>query len=157
MIFLASTPMRPVDLSSKSGFTFFAKGDVEIQLMAFAASAGRIPRMTTVHAGPDWTEISVKWSDFGFDGKDVQAILFGGPDSGTADFWIQAADSDLLQQRRGVVLEDARAHPLLAVRPAPRLDDDRLDSLQPQQMGENQSGRSGADYSDLRSHRGRAE
>ncbi|HYS55098.1 MAG TPA: amidohydrolase family protein [Thermoanaerobaculia bacterium] len=88
MIFLASTPMRPVDLSSKSGFTFFAKGDVEIQLMAFAASAGRIPRMTTVHAGPEWTEISVKWSDFGFDGKDVQAILFGGPPSGTADFRI---------------------------------------------------------------------
>ena len=45
MIFLASTPMRPVDLSSKSGFKFFAKGDVEIRLMAFAASAGRIPRL----------------------------------------------------------------------------------------------------------------
>jgi len=88
MIFLASSPMRPVDLSSRSGFSFFAKGDVEIRVMVFSESGGRIPRSTTVHAGADWTEISVRWSDFGFDGKDVQAIFFGGPGSGAADFQI---------------------------------------------------------------------
>jgi hypothetical protein len=88
MIFLASTPMRPIDLSSKSGFSFFAKGNVDIRLMVFSVSAGRIPRMTTVHAGADWTELTVRWSDFAFDGKDVQAILFGGPGSGAADFQI---------------------------------------------------------------------
>jgi hypothetical protein len=88
MIFLASTPMRPIDLSSKSGFTFFAKGNLDIRLMVFSVSTGRIPRIKNVHAGADWTEISVPWSDFGFDGKDVQAILFGGPASGAADFQI---------------------------------------------------------------------
>jgi imidazolonepropionase-like amidohydrolase len=88
MIFFGSTPMRAVDLSSKKGFTFFAKGDVEIRLMAFSLSAGRIPRMKSVHAGADWNEISVPWSDFGLDGKDVQAVLFGGPASGAVDFRI---------------------------------------------------------------------
>ncbi|HEX9501895.1 MAG TPA: amidohydrolase family protein, partial [Thermoanaerobaculia bacterium] len=88
MIFLASTPMRPVDVSSKSGFSFFAKGDVDIRLMVFSLGAGRIPHMTTVHAGPEWTEITARWSDFGFDGKDIQAIHFAGPGSGTADFQI---------------------------------------------------------------------
>jgi len=88
MLFLGSTPMRPVDLSSKSGFTFFAKGNVEIRLMVFAVSGGRIPRMKTARAGSDWTEITVKWSDFSLDGKDMQAILFAGPVAVTADFQI---------------------------------------------------------------------
>jgi imidazolonepropionase-like amidohydrolase len=88
MIFLASKPMLPVDLSSKTGFSFFAKGNLDIRLMVFSISTGRIPRMKTVHADADWTEITVHWSDFGFDGKDVQAILFGGPASGAADFQI---------------------------------------------------------------------
>src|SRR5260370_279315 len=88
MIFLASTPMRPVDVSSKSGFSFFAKGNVDIRLMVFSLGAGRIPHMTTVHAGPERTEITARWSDFGFGGKDIQAIHFAGPGSGTADFQI---------------------------------------------------------------------
>ena len=88
MIFLGSSPMRPVDLSSKSGFTFFAKGDVDIRVMGFSASTGAIPRTKIVHAGPEWTEIPLRWSDFGFDGKDVEAILFGGPATGIADFQI---------------------------------------------------------------------
>ena len=88
MVFLGSTPMRPVDLSSKSGFSFFAKGNADIRLMVFSVSGGRIPRITTVHAGADWTEITVRWSDFGLDGKDIQAILFAGPGTGTAEFQI---------------------------------------------------------------------
>jgi imidazolonepropionase-like amidohydrolase len=88
MLFLGSTPMRPVDLSSKSGFTFFAKGNTDVRVMVFAVSGGRIPRMTTVHAGADWTELTVRWSDLGLDGKDTQAILFAGPAPGVADFQI---------------------------------------------------------------------
>jgi hypothetical protein len=88
MIFLGSTPMRPVDLSAKGDFTFFARGDVDIRLMVFSLSAGRIPHLSTVHAGADWTELTARWSDFGFDGKDIQAILFGGPGTGTAEFQI---------------------------------------------------------------------
>jgi imidazolonepropionase-like amidohydrolase len=88
MIFLGSSPMRPVDLSSKSGFSFFAKGNVDIRLMVFSVSGGRIPRIANAHAGAEWTEITMRWSDFGSDGKDIQAILFAGPDASAVDFQI---------------------------------------------------------------------
>ncbi len=86
MLFLGTVPMQPVDLSSKGGLSFFAKGDVDIRVMLFAASTGRIPRLSTVHAGAGWTEISLPWSAFNIDGKDVEAVLFAGPDKGVVDF-----------------------------------------------------------------------
>jgi imidazolonepropionase-like amidohydrolase len=82
------TPMAAVDLSSKSGLTFHARGGVEVRLMVFSRSTGRIPRIKAVQAGADWTELAVTWKDFGIDGKDVQAVLFGGPASGPADVYI---------------------------------------------------------------------
>jgi imidazolonepropionase-like amidohydrolase len=88
MLILGPTAMQPVDLSSKGGLSFFAKGDTDIRVMLFAASSGRIPRITTVHAGVDWTAITVPWSAFSLDGKDVQAVLFCGPDKGAVDFAI---------------------------------------------------------------------
>ncbi|MEA2343980.1 MAG: hypothetical protein QOF63_2149 [Thermoanaerobaculia bacterium] len=88
MLLLAATPMQPVDLSSKSGLSFFAKGDTDIRVMLFAASTGRIPRQTTVHAGGDWTAITLPWLAFNTDGKDVQMLVFCGPDKGVVDFAI---------------------------------------------------------------------
>ncbi|MEA2236838.1 MAG: hypothetical protein QOC81_1562 [Thermoanaerobaculia bacterium] len=88
MLIIGATPMAPLDVSSKGGLSFYAKGNVDIRLMLFAASAGRIPRMTNVHAGADWTEITVPWSAFSVDGKDVQAFLFCGAGNGVADFEI---------------------------------------------------------------------
>jgi imidazolonepropionase-like amidohydrolase len=88
MLMLGATPMQPVDLSSKSGLSFFAKGDTDIRVMLFAASSGRIPRQTTVHAGADWTAITLPWIAFNTDGKDVQMLVFCGPDKGTVDFAI---------------------------------------------------------------------
>ena len=88
MVFLGSSQMRPVDLSSRPGFSFFAKGNVDIRLMLFSVSGGRIPRLATAHAGADWTEITMRWSDFSSDGKDIQAILFAGPDASAVDFQI---------------------------------------------------------------------
>jgi imidazolonepropionase-like amidohydrolase len=88
MLIFGATPMQPVDLSSKGGISFFAKGDVDIRVMLFTASGGRIPRITGVHAGADWTELNVPWSAFSVDGKDVQAVLFCGPDKGAVDFAI---------------------------------------------------------------------
>ena len=88
MVTLGSKPMRPVDLSGKKGIAFFAKGGTAIRVMLFASSGGRIPRITTVRAEPGWTELFLPWSDFGVDGKDVQALLFAGPGTGTADFQV---------------------------------------------------------------------
>ena len=86
MLMFGATPMKAVDLSSKGGLSFFAKGDTDIRVMLFAASAGRIPRVATAHAGSGWTEITLPWSAFGVDGKDVQAFLICGPEKGAVDF-----------------------------------------------------------------------
>ena len=57
--------------------------------MVFAASLGQIPATKLVHAGADWTEITLPWSDFGVDGKDLIGILIGGGQkSGPMPFWI---------------------------------------------------------------------
>lgn len=88
MLMFGDSPMQPVDVSSKGGLSFYANGDVDIRVMLFAASAGRIPRLTTVHAGPAWTEITLPWPAFNVDGKDVQAVLFCGLDKGAVDFAI---------------------------------------------------------------------
>ncbi len=86
MVMLGATAMQPMDVSSKGGLSFFAKGDTDLRVMLFAASAGRIPRLTTVHAGAGWTEITLPWSAFNVDGKDVQAFLICGPEKGSVDF-----------------------------------------------------------------------
>jgi imidazolonepropionase-like amidohydrolase len=86
MLMLGATPMQAVDVSSKGGLSFYAKGDTDIRVMLFAASAGRIPRLARAHAGTSWTEITLAWSAFGVDGKDVQAFLICGPDKGAVDF-----------------------------------------------------------------------
>jgi imidazolonepropionase-like amidohydrolase len=88
VLMFGTPPMQPVDLSSKSGLSFFARGDTDIRVMLFSASTGRIPRQTTVHAGADWTAITLPWSAFTVDGKDVQMLLFCGPANGAVDFAI---------------------------------------------------------------------
>jgi hypothetical protein len=89
MFFAGATPMASVEVSSKHGLSFYAKGSTDIQVMIFAQSLGRIPAVKTVHAGAEWTPITVSWSDVGIDGKDWQAVLFSGAQkSGASDFWI---------------------------------------------------------------------
>ena len=55
----------------------------------------------------------------------------------------------LLEDVHRALLQHARAHAVLDVVPAPCLDDDRLDALEVQEMGEQQPGGSGADDGDL--------
>jgi imidazolonepropionase-like amidohydrolase len=89
MFFAGSTPMKPVDLSSAKGITFLAKGDLDLKLMVFAASLGQIPAQKAAHAGADWSEVTLLWSDVGIDAKDFIAILVsGGQAAGPKDFQI---------------------------------------------------------------------
>lgn len=72
-----SQPMQPVDLSSRRGVTFSARGDGRTYaLMVFSQSAGMMPLSRTFTAGAEWAEHAVAWSDFGIDGRDVMAIVF---------------------------------------------------------------------------------
>jgi imidazolonepropionase-like amidohydrolase len=88
MAYLGSPQQKPVDLSSKKGLTFFAKGDTDIRVMVFAKKLGRMPAQTTVHAGSDWTELTVLWSDLGLEGNDIQAVLFSAISPGKREFTI---------------------------------------------------------------------
>jgi hypothetical protein len=89
MFFPGPAPMKAVDLSSKKGLHFYARGDADFRVMIFADSLGRIPAQKSVHAGAEWTEVTVPWSDFGVDGHDVTAVLFTGPAAtGKVDFRI---------------------------------------------------------------------
>jgi imidazolonepropionase-like amidohydrolase len=89
MFFAGPQPMKPVDVSSQKGLRFQARGDLDLTVMVFAASLGQIPATKRVHAGAEWTEITLPWSDFGVDGKDLIGILIGGGQkSGVVQFWI---------------------------------------------------------------------
>jgi hypothetical protein len=89
MFLAGAQPMKPADVSSTKGLSFRARGDVDLVVMVFAESLGRIPASKGVRAGADWTEISIPWSDFGVDGKDLIGILISGAQkSGKADFRI---------------------------------------------------------------------
>ena len=69
----------------------------------------------------------------------------------TQSLGVQAvADPGLTQRFDGAVLEDTGAYAMLDVVPIAPLEDDRVDALQVQQLGQQQSCGSGADYCDLR-------
>ena len=63
------------------------------------------------------------------------------------------ADSGLHHQLDGAVLQHAGANAALAIFARLAFEHDRLDALQMQQVRQHQSCRSGADDSNLRSHR----
>jgi imidazolonepropionase-like amidohydrolase len=89
MFFPGPEPMRPADVSSTKGFRFFARGNADLNVMVFAQSLGQIPASKVVHAGAEWTEIALAWSDFGIDGKTLTGILIGGAQkNGKVDFRI---------------------------------------------------------------------
>ena len=85
-------PMVPVDLSAKKMVSFWTRGDGQTyKFMVFSKAKGFQPLMRDFVAGPDWSEVSMPWSDFGVDGSDVMAIVIAaGPNPGP--FSIQIDD-----------------------------------------------------------------
>jgi imidazolonepropionase-like amidohydrolase len=76
MFFPGSAPMAPVNLSSKSAITFWARGDGKAyQVMLWAKSKGALPLMKSFTAGPEWERVTIPLSDFGTDGHDLKAIM----------------------------------------------------------------------------------
>jgi imidazolonepropionase-like amidohydrolase len=82
--------MQPVDLSSKSGITFWSKGDGgTYRVMVFAQSKGMTPVQQEFVAGPQWTAHTIPWSAFGLDGKGVMSVIFtGGAKPGAFQFQV---------------------------------------------------------------------
>jgi hypothetical protein len=78
--------MAPVNLSSRKGIQFWAKGDGRTyQLMVFAQRLGYRPAVQTFVAGPEWKQFTMPFASFGgLDGSDVMAIVWAaGPKTGT--------------------------------------------------------------------------
>ena len=79
-------------MSAKKSLSFRARGEageVDLIVMVFAESLGPMPASKLVKAGADWTEITLPWTDFGVDGKDLAGVLIGGAQkSGKVDFRI---------------------------------------------------------------------
>jgi hypothetical protein len=82
--------MQPVDLSSKSGITFWSKGDGgTYRVMVFAQAKGMTPVQQEFIAGPEWRAHTIPWSAFGLDGKGVMAVIFtGGSKPGAFQFQV---------------------------------------------------------------------
>ena len=73
--------MQPVNLSSKKGISFWAKGDGgTYALLVFTESrsgdSGEMPAMTTFVAGPEWKQYAFPFSTFDTDGSDLKGIGF---------------------------------------------------------------------------------
>lgn len=74
-------PLQPVDLSQMRAIDFWTKGDGKTyRLMVFTQAHGPMPLITTFPTTADWTEVTIPFTKFGTEGKDVTALLFsGGP------------------------------------------------------------------------------
>ncbi|UWZ84462.1 CIA30 family protein [Occallatibacter riparius] len=76
-----ATPMQPVNLSSKKGISFWAKGDGGTYTVLFltesrSGQSGEIPGMTTFVAGAEWKQYTFPFSTFETDGSDLTGIGF---------------------------------------------------------------------------------
>ncbi len=76
-----SAPMRPVNLSKKSGISFWAKGDGQTYTLlvlteARSGQSGEPPAMTSFTAGPEWKQYSFPFATFETDGSDISGIGF---------------------------------------------------------------------------------
>jgi hypothetical protein len=76
-----ATPMQPVNLSSKKGISFWAKGDGATYTVLFltesrSGQSGEIPAMATFTAGAEWKQYTFPFSTFETDGSDLTGIGF---------------------------------------------------------------------------------
>lgn len=76
-----AAPMRPVNLSKKSGISFWAKGDGQTYTLlvlteARSGQSGEPPAMTSFTVGSEWKQYSFPFSTFETDGSDISGIGF---------------------------------------------------------------------------------
>jgi hypothetical protein len=75
-----STPMQPVNLSSKKTISFWAKGDGKSYMLVVLTEARNgsngPPAMTPFAAGPEWKQYTFPFSAFETDGSDLTGLGF---------------------------------------------------------------------------------
>jgi beta-glucosidase len=75
----SAAPMKPADLSSKKGISFWAKGDggtytVIVLTESRNGQSGDAPAMTTFKTVPEWKQYTFPFSTFETDGSDLSGI-----------------------------------------------------------------------------------
>ena len=93
-----AAPMQPVDLSAAKVVRFKARGDGKLYQLIAMSQGVRMPGAKSFTAGPEWTEVTVPFSDFkGIDPSAVTMLGFNaGPQPG--DYRFEIADVRLLAQ-----------------------------------------------------------
>lgn len=76
-----AAPMKPANLSKKSGISFWAKGDGNTYTLLVLTEArngqnGEAPAMTSFIAGSEWKQYTFPFSTFDTDGSDLSGIGF---------------------------------------------------------------------------------
>jgi len=72
-----SRPMAPVNLSGKSGVSFWTKGDGRTyQLMLLSKSKGPLPLSKSFTAASEWKQVTIPLATLGTDGSDLEGIMF---------------------------------------------------------------------------------
>ncbi len=105
MFFPGRAPMAPANLSGKGAISFWTKGDGKTyQVMLWAKSKGAMPLMKGFTAGPEWTRVTLPFSDFGADGHNLKAIMFA---------------ALATPERFRFLIDDVRLEPGLSAKPSP--------------------------------------
>ena len=89
IMFPASEPFAPADLSGKKGIVFWAKGDSQThQILFYSKETGYIPSLQTFTCGAEWQQFSFAFSDFpNINSAQVTAIgFYAGPKPGRFTF-----------------------------------------------------------------------
>ncbi len=89
IMFPASIPFAPADLSGKKGITFWAKGDGQTyQILFYSKETGYMPSYQSFTCGAEWQQFTFAFSDFAnMDSTQVTAIAFcAGPKPGRFSF-----------------------------------------------------------------------
>jgi len=81
LYFPGSAPMKPANLSSKKGISFWAKGDggtytLVVMTESRSGNNGDMPAMTTFNAGPEWKQYTFPFPTFDTDGSDLSGLGF---------------------------------------------------------------------------------
>lgn len=92
-----SAPMEPVNLSSKKGISFWAKGDGHTYMLIVLTTArsgqNGLPAMVPFVATPEWKQYTFPFTTFETDGSDLMEFLFAATrPPGNFDFLIDQVE-----------------------------------------------------------------
>lgn len=85
-------PMDPVNLSSKTTLSFWAKGDGKTYTALIATKSSQIPQIKPFVAGAEWKQYTFAMADFQTDGHDVTALGFASGVPGKFEFQIDEVE-----------------------------------------------------------------